>query len=187
MSMVPQSFSVSKSSVDSLLFKVILKTQPYDCHYFAAFYLFLNLLILCWTKSALYIHLSAYVFTLAALIVVGFKLYPRLINTIYDLILILSISLAGFWYSFHFTAISLDTFHSSQKDLVIVGLLLSIPALYAVLYYLYRQAMRKLIINCKTLIDVNQERNEAMDGSNREMSSQYGTKNEHTSLLSQSH
>ena len=163
------------------------KTQPYDCRHFAALYLFLrimNLLILYWTRSALYIILSPYAFTLAALVITALKPYPKLINTTYDIVLILSVSLAGFLYSFYFTATVLDTFHSSQKSLIIVGLLLSFPALYAVLHYLCRQAVPKLINKFKTLKNVHQERNEAIYGSNQEISHQYGVNDEHTPLLS---
>ena len=130
------------------------KTQPYDCRYFASFYLFLrlaNLLILCWTRSGLYFHISGYMFTCAALVVAAFRPYPNSVNIVYDVILILSMSSTSLWFSIYFTTAVMDPIHHSRKTLVVTGILVSIPAVYATFHYLYRAVPKFLVTKLKTL------------------------------------
>ena len=89
------------------IFQGNFRTQPYDCCYFAAFYLFLRMVdffVLLWSRSDLYFHLSGYIFTFATLVVAAFRPYPKMCHTIVDLVLLSSISLASFWYSVFFSA-----------------------------------------------------------------------------------
>ena len=125
------------------------KTQPYDCRYFAAFYLFLrmaNLLILCWTRSGLYFYISTYVFTCAALVVAALRPYPKIMNTICDVVLILSISSTCLWYSIYWTTTIVDPFHHSRNTLFVIGILVLTPAAYAALHCSYRTAVPKCLV-----------------------------------------
>lgn len=130
------------------------KTHPHDCRYFAAIYLLLrivNLLILSLTRSALYFDLSGYILTFAALLIAVFRPYPNLVQNLLDAILILSGSIASFWYSVNSTALVLDPVHHSRSSLLVIGLLLSVPALYAFFLYLYRMTPKHLITKLEKL------------------------------------
>ena len=138
-----------------------LKIQPYDCRYFAAFYLVLrmvNLSVLIWTRSGLYFYLSGYIFIFATLVVAAFRPYPKMRHTIVDIVLLSSVSLASFWYSVFFTASILDPSHcAGKKSLIASGLLVSLPAIYAVLFHLHKMLPRLLVIKLKALINQSRD------------------------------
>ena len=157
------------------------KIQPYDCRYFAAFYLVLrmvNLSVLIWTRSGLYFYLSGYIFIFATLVVAAFRPYPKMRHTMVDIVLLSSVSLASFWYSVFFTASILDPSHcAGKKSLIVSGLLVSLPAIYAVLFHLHKMLPRLLMIKLKALI------NRSRDDCHRERNYQYNTSDEHIPIL----
>ena len=157
------------------------KAQPCDCRYFAAFYLFLrmvNLSVLIWSRSGLYFYLSGYIFIFATLVVAVFRPYPKMRHTMVDIVLLSSVSLASFWYSAFFTASILDPSHcAGKKSLIVSGLLVSLPAMYAVLLHLHKMLPRSLMIKLKALI------NRSRDDCHRERNYQYDTSDEHIPIL----
>ena len=92
------------------------KTNPYDCRYFAAFYLllrFLNLTTMEWTKTALYFPLSGLLFGLAALTVALIRPWNVWWHNVIDSIVLSSISLQGIlFYIFGFSVRIVDPNHS---------------------------------------------------------------------------
>ena len=165
------------------IFQGNFKTQPYDCRYFAAFYLFLrmaNLLVLGWTRSGLYFHLSAYIFIFATSVVAAFRPYPKMHHTVVDIVLLSSVSLASFWYSVFFTTLVLDPFRCSRHGLIVTGLLVSVPAMYAVLLHLYKLLPRSLMNKLKSLTVNRYDRGDH----HRELIYQHDVGDEHIPILS---
>ena len=160
------------------------RTQPYDCRYFAAFYLFLrmvNLVVLLWTRSGLYFHLSGYMFIFATLVVAAFRPYPKMRHTIVDIVLLSSVTLASFWYSVFFTASVLDPSRCSRKSLIVTGLLVSLPAMYAVPFHLHKMLPRSLMNTLRSLI-INQY-GRSRDDCHRELNHHYDISDEHIQIL----
>ena len=136
-----------------------------------------NLSVLIWTRSGLYFYLSGYIFIVATLVVAGFRPYPKMRHTIVDIVLLSSVSLASFWYSVFFTASILDPSHYAGRSLIVSGLLVSLPAMYAVLLHLHKMLPRLLMIKLKALI------NQSRDDCHRQRNYQYDTSDEHIPIL----
>ena len=141
-----------------------------------------DLFVLLWSRSDLYFHLSGYIFTFATLVVAAFRPYPKMCHTIVDLVVLSSVSLASFWYSVFFTASVLDPPRSSCKSLIVTGLLVSLPAVYALLLYLHKILPRSLMTKLKYLA-VNRYGRSRGDYHKQLISQYYIIGDEHTPIL----
>ena len=102
-------------------FQGAFKTEPYDCRYFAAFYLllrFVNLTTMAWTKSPLYFPLTGLLLGLGSLSVALIRPWRCWWHNILDSLLLASLSASGtFFYAIGVSSRAIDPTHSFRGSL----------------------------------------------------------------------
>ena len=114
-------------------FQGCYKFEPYDCRYWAAFYLFLRIMVLiifAFTESIFFIMVTGIAFIPAILLTATIRPYRHTLYNIADIMLYLMIVQVYF----SFTAISYSDFDTEFKTFpcIMFGLALIIPTAYAI-------------------------------------------------------
>lgn len=136
------------------IFQGRFKTSPYDCRYFAAFYLllrFINLVIMEWTKSALYFPLSGLLLGFASMTVAIVRPWSCWWYNILDSLLLASLSVTGtLFYTIALSAQYVDPNHSSSFFLRgISGSLAAVPGIFGIVLMIYSLTPKAVLGCCK--------------------------------------